>query len=77
MDKNKLIQQISEQLSGFFNNNYTKDMEYNVKAILATVFNKLDLVTREEFDVQQKVLAATRQKLEELEVQVKELIDKE
>ena len=75
MDTSKVVQQIGDQVKGLFNNNYTKDFEHNFKAILASVFSKLDLVTREEFDVQQKVLLATRQKLEELEVQVKELLD--
>ena len=76
MDKSKLIQQINEQVKGIFNNEYTKDIESNFKAILASVFSKLDLVSREEFDVQQKVLLATRKKLEALELQVKELLDK-
>lgn len=76
MDKNKLIGQISEQIKGLFDNNYTKDIEHNIKAILASVFSKLDLVSREEFDVQQKVLTATRQKLEELEAQVQKLLEK-
>lgn len=46
------------------------DMEKNLHAALQTTFSKLDLVTREEFEVQQAVLARTRAKLEELEQQV-------
>ncbi|MEN8260160.1 MAG: accessory factor UbiK family protein [Pseudomonadota bacterium] len=49
------------------------DMEKNFRAILQSAFNKMDLVTREEFDVQSSVLARTREKLESLEKQVAEL----
>ncbi len=50
-----------------------KDFEKNCHSILSKAFTKFDLVTREEFDTQTKVLARTRKKLEELEVQVKQL----
>lgn len=49
------------------------DVEKNVHAALQATFSKLDLVTREEFEVQQGVLARTRSKLEELEKQVAEM----
>ena len=50
-----------------------QDMERNMRAILEAGLAKLDLVTREEFDVQSAVLARTRAKLEQLETQVAEL----
>jgi len=46
------------------------DMEKNFHAILQSTFNKLELVTREEFEVQAGVLARTRSKLDELQKQV-------
>lgn len=49
------------------------DLEKNVRAAMQTAFAKMDLVTREEFDVQQAVLARTRARLEVLEQQVAEL----
>ena len=49
------------------------DIEKNMRAMLAGFFSRLDLVTREEFDVQREVLARTRQKLAELEARVAEL----
>jgi len=49
------------------------DMEKQIKSVLQTTFNKLDLVTREEFDVQTQVLARTRQMVEELEKRVSAL----
>jgi BMFP domain-containing protein YqiC len=50
-----------------------KDMEKNFHAILQKAFAKLELVTREEFDSQSKVLVRTRKKLEALEKEVKAL----
>jgi BMFP domain-containing protein YqiC len=44
-----------------------QDMEKSIRALLQGTFQKLDLVTREEFDVQTAVLARTREKLEALE----------
>jgi BMFP domain-containing protein YqiC len=52
---------------------FQAEMEKNVHAALQAAFAKLELVTREEFEVQQAVLARTRAKLEELEKQVAEL----
>ena len=50
-----------------------EDLERNFRGVLRSSLGKLDLVTREEFDVQQAVLAKTRAKLEALERQVREL----
>lgn len=49
------------------------DVEKNLRAATQSVFDRLDLVTREEFDVQRKVLARSRSKIEQLEKQVAEL----
>jgi BMFP domain-containing protein YqiC len=50
-----------------------QDMERNMRAALEAALAKMDLVTREEFDVQSAVLARTREKLHRLEVQMAEL----
>lgn len=50
-----------------------EDVEKNMRAALTAAFNKLDLVTREEFDVQTQVLHRTRERLEALEKRVAEL----
>lgn len=47
-----------------------QDMEKNLRSTVQSVFNRLELVTREEFDVQTKVLARTRAKVDELEKQI-------
>lgn len=54
-------------------NNLKEDMEKNFRAVLQSALGKLDLVTREEFEVQKGVLAKTRAKLEALELQVAEI----
>lgn len=51
------------------------DLRKNLRAMLTSSLASLDLVTREEFDVQTAVLARTRQKIEELEQQVRALED--
>lgn len=53
--------------------NVKSDLEKNLRATVQAALSKLDLVTREEFDVQTKVLARTRAKLETLETAVTEL----
>ena len=50
-----------------------EDLENNFRAVLRSSLSKLDLVTREEFEVQEAVLAKTRDKLEALEERLKEL----
>jgi ubiquinone biosynthesis accessory factor UbiK len=47
-----------------------KDLEKNVRGLMNQGFQKMDLVTRQEFDIQTQVLAKTRAKLEELEAKI-------
>ena len=54
-------------------NNLKDDLEKTFQAILQGALGKLDLVTREEFEVQKMVLAKTRSKLEDLENRVSEM----
>ena len=49
------------------------DLENNFRSVLKTGIGKLDLVTREEFEVQEAVLARTREKLETLEAKLEKL----
>ena len=49
-----------------------KDLEENFRSVLQSGLAKLDLVTREEFEVQEAVLARTREKLDALEARLKE-----
>jgi ubiquinone biosynthesis accessory factor UbiK len=49
------------------------DVEKNLRAALSGVFDRLDLVTREELEVQEQVLARTRARLQEMERRIAEL----
>jgi hypothetical protein len=69
----KIIEEFSARLSAAASSGPAKDIEKNMRALLAQGFAKLDLVTREEFDVQTQVLARTREKLAALEARVAEL----
>ena len=67
MSGQKLFEEVSAKIGETIANSPAKDVEKNVKAMLGSAFNKMDLVTREEFDIQQQVLIKTRTKLVELE----------
>jgi hypothetical protein len=69
----KIFEDISAKLSDAAKSSPAKDIEKNVRALLTQGFAKLDLGTREEFDVQAQVLARTREKLTALEAHVAEL----
>ncbi|PIT08247.1 hypothetical protein BHC46_02145 [Snodgrassella alvi] len=70
MFSKKIFDDISDKLSDTISNSPIKDMEKNVKSMLGSAFNRMDLITREEFDIQQQVLLKTREKLAELETRV-------
>ncbi len=72
LNKN-VIEEINSKVSEILQNSPAKDVEKNMRAVLSGVFSRLDLVTRDEFDVQQEVLQRTREKLILLEAKVKEL----
>ena len=69
----KFFDEISAKLSEAVANSPAKDFEKNARALLAQGFAKLDLVTREEFDVQTQLLSRTREKLAALEARVADL----
>ena len=54
--------------------NFENEIQQQFKEILQSTFTRLDLVTREEFDVQVKVLARTREKIDALQLQVDQLL---
>lgn len=70
MDKTNFFTDMQNKINQAIENSPAKDIEKNVKAMMAQGFSKLDLVTRDEFDVQAQVLAKTRTKLEALEAQL-------
>lgn len=72
----QLFEDLSTKLSETIANSPAKDVEKNIKAMLSGALNKMDLVTREEFDVQQQILVKTRLKLNELEMRLAQLEEK-
>ena len=73
MDMNNFFNDLQGKINQAMENSPAKDIEKNVKSMMTQGFAKLDLVTREEFDVQAQVLAKTRAKLEALETRLAEL----
>ncbi len=73
MLKQKLVAEMAGKLSEVLARSPAGDMEKNLKASLTAWLSRLDLVTREEFDVQAQVLARTREKLAELEARIEAL----
>ena len=66
----KLFDEINEKVKAVLAQSPAADIEKNMRALLSGMFSRLDLVTREEFDVQREVLVRTRAKLAELEKKV-------
>jgi BMFP domain-containing protein YqiC len=73
MDKPNFLNDLQARISQAIENSPAKDIEKNMKAMLNQGFSKLDLVTREEFEIQMQVLAKTRAKVDVLEARVAEL----
>jgi BMFP domain-containing protein YqiC len=73
MLQNRVFEEMSGKISALLAQSPAKDLEKNLRALLSATFAKLDLVTREEFDVQATLLARAREKIGELELRVAEL----
>lgn len=69
----RLLSELSARLAEIAAANPAKDLERNIRGMLSGAFARLDLVTREEYDVQAQVLARAREKLAALEARVAEL----
>jgi BMFP domain-containing protein YqiC len=73
MTSQNLFEEIDRKMKEILARGPAADLEKNLRALLAAAFGRLDLVTREEFDVQREVLARTRAKLQQLEAKLAEL----
>jgi BMFP domain-containing protein YqiC len=69
----RFLDELNKRVSDLIAASPAKDVEKNVRALLSSAFSRLDLVTREEFDVQRAVLGRTREKLEQMEARVAEM----
>lgn len=73
MQQNRFFEELSAKISALLAESPAKDAEKNLRALLASFFARLDLVTREEFDVQSRLLARSREQITTLEARVAEL----
>ena len=67
MDRQNFLQDFQQKLIELFRASPAADLERNLKALMGQTFSRLDLVTREEFDVQVELLRALRQRVQALE----------
>jgi BMFP domain-containing protein YqiC len=73
MQQNRLFEELSSKVNALLAQSPAKDVEKNVRALLTSFFGRLDLVTREEFDVQARLLERSREQLSALEARIAEL----
>lgn len=73
MNRQSWLDEVQKNLSELIARSPAADLQRNAKVMLADTFSRLDLVTREEFDVQVELLARTRAKLDALEAQLNRL----
>jgi len=72
MDK-RLFDDLSERIGEALRDSPAQDLERNLRALLATWFDRMDLVLREDFEVQRRLLERAQAKLSELEARVRDL----
>ena len=68
-----MLDKIGNAVSSILPSEVGADVKQNVEAVVRSGLEKMDLVSREQFDIQQKILERTREKLEALEARVAEL----
>ena len=73
MINQKAFEELRARMEQLLARTPAKDVEKNLRVMLSGIFTKLDLITREEFEVQHEVLKRTREKLTELEARVSQL----
>lgn len=69
----KILEDFGNKMSALLASSPARDIEKNAKALLGGLLGRLDLVTREEFDIQAQLLARTRERLQALEARVEAL----
>jgi BMFP domain-containing protein YqiC len=69
----KMFEELRSRIDEAFRNSPAQDIEKNLRALLSSWFERLDLVLREDFEVQKKLLERAQAKLAELEARIAEL----
>ncbi len=70
MNRQSIFDDIQAKMTGLLKDSPAADIERNVKEVMSQGFRKMDLVTREEFELQRELLQRTREKVEALEKQL-------
>ncbi|HEV2431339.1 MAG TPA: accessory factor UbiK family protein [Burkholderiales bacterium] len=73
MIDSKLFDELRSRIDEALRNSPAQDLEKNLRALLAAWFDRLDLVLREDFEVQKKLLERAQAKLADLEARIAEL----
>ena len=73
MEAHSFLEDLQQRIGAMFAATPAADLQRNLRALLTQQFAKLDLVTREEFEIQRDILAKARQKIDALEARVSEL----
>lgn len=74
MNPLSILQDMQQKIESMLQNSSAKDVQAHIKSLMNNTFSKLDLVTREEFEIQKQVLQHTRAKLDLIEKQLDELL---
>ncbi len=75
MDRPSLLQDVQQRMTELLRASPAADIERNLKAMMAQTFQRMDLVTREEFDIQVDMVVRLRQRIEALEARLAEGAD--
>ncbi len=73
MDKKKIFEDLYSNINQMINNSPVKDIEKNIRALITQAFSKLDLITREEFDVQATMIAQLQEQVNLLQTRLENL----
>jgi BMFP domain-containing protein YqiC len=73
MIDSRLFEELRNRIDEALRNSPAQDIERNVRAVLSAWFDRLDLVLREDFEVQKKLLERAQAKLAELDARIAEL----
>jgi len=73
MDRQSIFQDVQNRITELIRSSPAADVERNVKAMLSQTFQRMDLVTREEFDTQVDLTVRLRQRIDALEAQIADL----
>ena len=76
MEQQAFLQDVQQRIAELFRSSPAADLERNVKTMLAQTFSRMDLVTREEFEVQLEAVARLRARVEALEARLAEKSDR-